>query len=369
MSKPWKALINTGLVLVALAATGTVPAAEGRIPVFLPGTVIGADGKYIVTRNIINLGGGPAITIAAPNVDLDLNGFLISNAGVGAPVISVVAGSDQVTVRNGTLADGDVGVDQGGFIREITLADLKIRDMNGLGIHLFDAERGVILRNHFSSINGGPALLVDGGIVKSGTIADNVIRRTVEGIVVVNSSSLAVLNNRIEEITGIGILLDNASSGIVAENTVETTDGDGIAVFNGRTLKLLDNMVQGSRAHGIHLDRLTVNCLVIHNNSSGNGTAAFPGHGLWIEGDRNMIERNVLNSNSGAGLLFFSGAAGVGCANTFSGNTARGNVGIGLPVCVGAPALFPPNSCNAVPGCGVPNTTFGDNLIPGPPVF
>ena len=37
--------------ILPLVATAAI-AAEGRTPVFAPGTVLGVDGKYIVTRNI-----------------------------------------------------------------------------------------------------------------------------------------------------------------------------------------------------------------------------------------------------------------------------------------------------------------------------
>jgi hypothetical protein len=82
-----------------------------------------------------------------------------------------------------------------------------------------------------------------------------------------------------------------------------------------------------------------------------------------------MIDHNQLNSNSRVGLNI-QGVAGAACGNTFGRNTARGNLGIAAPACPGAPPLFPPNSCNGTGGCGaLPQSTFGEYLIPGPPVF
>ena len=56
-------------------------AAEGRTPIWLPGTVINADGRYVVTRNIVGAG-LPAIEIQTPatRVELDLNGFAIDGS-------------------------------------------------------------------------------------------------------------------------------------------------------------------------------------------------------------------------------------------------------------------------------------------------
>jgi len=76
-----------------LAALIVVPAiaAEGRTPVYLAGTVIAADGRYILTRDISASGAGtPVIMIQAPNVDLDLNGLTIFGAP-GVPCIDITA--------------------------------------------------------------------------------------------------------------------------------------------------------------------------------------------------------------------------------------------------------------------------------------
>ena len=76
------------IIILGLVAVLPDMYAEGRIPVFLDGTIIGADGRYIVTRNIVSGGAGPVITIAASNVDLDLNGFTLTGAA-GITVIDI----------------------------------------------------------------------------------------------------------------------------------------------------------------------------------------------------------------------------------------------------------------------------------------
>ena len=50
--------------------------ADADAKVLIPGTVIGADGQYIVTRNLT--GGAPVIHIQANNVDLDLNKCILA---------------------------------------------------------------------------------------------------------------------------------------------------------------------------------------------------------------------------------------------------------------------------------------------------
>jgi parallel beta-helix repeat protein len=195
-----------------------------------------------------------------------------------------------------------------------------------------------------------------------------------------NCSSLAVLNNRLEEpggggaggaFAGFGIVLAQCGGSLVSENTVETCKVDGIFIRNSKGNKLFDNVVRACGGNGISIDAASTDTLILNNVASGNGTAglASGGSGLMVAGAQNLIERNLLNTNAGFGLQFCIPAAS--CSNTFGRNMARGNIGAVIGpcgACAGAPVLFPPNSCN-IPGCAIPNSTFGDNLIPGPPIF
>ena len=361
MSKDRIALVCSSL-LVAAGAHSVQAQCLGATPVFAPGTVITADGAYCVTQNIVNPGPGPAIQIGACDVHLDLQGFVVANTpGSADPVILVagIGGCFQLTIRNGSLSGGSDGirVPAGVLVPDITLEDLRIHNIfPGYGIALGDGYRASIRRNHFGGIAGAAIAWDNLAIPKTGTIEDNVITNSGRGIDVFRSSSLAVVNNRISDVTG-AITITEASTGLIAENTVEDCLGEGISIQNSRGLKVINNTVRGSVLAGMSLQ--CTSCLVIHNNVSGNGH-----HGLWVTGPRNMIERNVLNDNAGHGLLFETA-----CGNTFSGNTARGNGGVGGPACAAIPPLFPPDSCDAVAGCALRNTSYGDNLIPGPPVF
>ncbi len=371
-----RSFVRASVILILPFIAVAVLAAEGRTPVFLPGTFLGVDGKYIVTRNI---GGAPAptITIGASNVELDLNGFLLTG-GPGVPVISVVAGVDHVTIRNGVLSGGTVGIEALGPTRKVDIEDVKIHG-TGTGIHLGDVEGAALRRNEITD-TGSEGIAWDGpGFVKHGTIENNILRRTSAGIVVTDCSSVAILNNRIEEpgfggpggaFPGYGIVLVACGASLVSENTVEQARADGIFLANCKGNKLFDNVVARCDGNGIRIDVGSSNTLILNNVSSNNGSGALPtgGDGLLVEGTQNLIERNVLNSNAGYGLRFcFFGAS---CGNTFGRNMARGNTGLVPGPCAACASLFPFNSCN-IAGCPVaaPNSSYGDNLIPGPPIF
>jgi len=373
-----RSFVRAFVVFTLAFAAGTALAAEGRTPVFAPGSFLGADGKYIVTRNLVG-GAGPVITIGAPNVDLDLNGFVLS--GGALPVISVLGGVDHVTIRNGVLSGGSIGIEVPGPTRKVDIEDVKIHDASAQGIHLGDVEGAAIRRNEITN-TGSEGIAWDGPVViKHGTIEHNLLRRTSAGIVVSICSSVAILNNRLEEpgtgaggaFPGFGIVLVTCGGSLVSENTVEQAKVDGIFLRTSKGNKLFDNVVRSSGGNGIHLDSGTSDTLILNNVASGSGTAALAsgGDGLMIEGTQNLAERNLLTSNAGIGLHYCGPAA---CANTLGRNTARGNTGAVFPPFCGAcgafgAGAFGPNSCNTVAACPVPNRSYGDNLIPGPPIF
>jgi parallel beta-helix repeat protein len=338
-------------------------AAEGRTPVWLPGTVIAAPGRYIVTRNLF--GGAPTISITTGNVDLDLNGMTLDAGGVAAPVIVVVAGgTGDVVIHDGTVLNGGENIAITAPGQRLVLEDLKIDGSNAAAIHIVDSQNFVIRRVTISGSNG-PGIQVDGPLTKQGTIEQNLVRRTqASAIRVQGAASLAVVENRIEETQPVGgvfgIQLDGCDSCLVAQNTVHNTGDTGIFLrsFKG---KVYNNTVGKAGSHGIYLDPASSDSLVLNNVVSGSGAVLAGGCGLFVDGDRIMIEGNALNANSGAGLRLSAASILV----TFGRNTARGNTGVGVGPCAGAPTLFPPNSCNDGGG----NTTFGTNLIPGPPVF
>lgn len=370
-------LVRLSIVCILPLAVGAALAAEGRTPVFAPGTFLGADGKYIVTRNLAG-GAGAVITIGAPNVDLDLNGFLLT--GGGAPVIAVMGGVDHVVIRNGILSGGTIGIDVAGPTRKVDIEDVKIHDPSVQGIHLGDVEGAALRRNEITN-TPSEGIAWDGpAFVKHGSIESNLLRRTAAAIVVTNNcSSVAILNNRIEEpmnaggaFPGNGIVVAGCGATLISENTIERAAADGIRVVASKGNKLFDNVIRACAGNGINIDPGSNDTLVLNNVASGNGTGALPtgGSGLMVAGTQNLIERNLLNGNAGFGLQFC--IPGGSCNNTFGRNMARGNGGgvVGpCGACAGAPALFPPNSCNVGCPAATPNSTFGDNLIPGPPIF
>lgn len=383
-------------LLIVVACWSTAALAQGQTPIpFGPvGTpiTITAPGSYIVTRNLVSTGPGPIINVAvagAPgDVQIDLNGFVLNNsANAIDPVVRVtVAGPiarHEVTIRNGTLYGGSAGIEVAGPARKLVVEDVKISDFTSAGpiggITLTDAQNFAIRRTVIMDGPAGPGIFVGAGFPRQGTIEDNIIRRTQDGIdVIPGTFGVAITNNRLLEILpggmfGAAINIDGGMSCLIAQNTVVGLPGvvAGIQLRGTGGCKIYNNVVSLVTT-GIVLVGGADDSLVLDNV-----VQRVCGDGLFIDTARNHVEGNVLNANGGCGppggfgLHFGPGSLD----NTYGRNTARGNAGgpcaFVPPVepCAfmgGGGGSFPPEFCNESPA-GIGNTSNCDNLMPGPP--
>lgn len=80
---------------------------EARTPISSAPFTINATGSYFLTGSL-TVAGGDAITIAADNVSLDLNGFTITSTAASATGSGILLSGTRrnITVRNGFIASG-----------------------------------------------------------------------------------------------------------------------------------------------------------------------------------------------------------------------------------------------------------------------
>lgn len=362
MQRLW---IRISIIAVALVAILPAHAAEGRTPVFLDGTVIGADGKYILTRDLVSGGAGPVVTIAATNVDLDLNGFTIfAGAGVvGIEMPPAAAGLD-VKIHNGSIVGGDAAIihHPGPPAERIVIEDMKIRGQTFDGIALFDTIETVHIRRVSIRDTGAGGIVIIGPAFTNGSITNSSIKDTGGvGILLDTVAAFEVSNNTLE-IPGTGgadgIALTKGVGNLISQNVISDPGHHGIEVRESSGNKIYNNVVRHAFKTCIHLGPDSDDNMIRNNVATDCGFDDPPGHGLHIESARNHIHGNTINANESCGLLFDGPSFG----NTFGRNMARGN-GLGGG-CVGAPCLgilFPPNSCD-VSGAG--NDSATENMIP-----
>jgi parallel beta-helix repeat protein len=352
-----RATIRVSVLLGFLVLALPAMSAEGRTPVFLDGTVIAADGKYFLSRNIISGGAGtPVIDIAAPKVDLDLNGFTIFGSP-GAPAILISTPPVEVRIHNGTIAGGDNSIlrPTGAAGRMVVIEDVRSQDAAaGPAFFLQDIENVAIRRNNIiDSVGAGIRLDTPGALVfRHGQIVDNAVKRTGgAGIIVVRGAALEIAHNQIEVAgngvlgAGTGITLQDSVGCLLLENVISDPSDDGIFLIRTLGSKLFDNIVRHAFVTGIHLDANSNDNHLYRNVATDCGFDAGGAHGLRVESSRNDVNNNTFNSNSACGMLFDVASA----TNVLRANTAFNNGLIGgvCPAPAACGAMFSPDSCDA----------------------
>ena len=380
-------------LILAMLAPLTLPivASEGRIPIFEALTLDASQGpvggKYVVTRNI-SVTSGSVIKIIGNgegHVEIDLNGFTLEAASGAADVIDVT-GLRTLTIRNGVVRH--LGSNRTNVLVKNTgraiVENLKIS--NGrFGVFLDTGVKSFAIRKNAIENTGDTGILVNftndpGALeVAEGSIVNNSIRDAGTSAVLPNGgrgievrfgvSSVVIQDNRIERPKSYGLTVNSRGAVVISGNRINETGYRGIIASRTSACRISNNVVrdagvlmdadQNRGGDGIFINETASNCLVVDNVSTHNWMS-----GLRVEGLRSHIERNVLNSNTKAGLHFEETSIG----NTYGRNTARDNAtNNGNPV----------GACQAF-GCSTPasrdvcdegsaNTSFGDNLAPGPP--
>lgn len=115
-------------------------------------------GTYYLSRNWqLNLPGGNALTIAANDVIIDLNGHTIANSATPSSAVGVYAqNKSNLTVRNGTLATFGVAVNiwTGWMpISGVLIEDLRITGCRNRGVSL-TANSSIVRRCRFDKLGG-----------------------------------------------------------------------------------------------------------------------------------------------------------------------------------------------------------------------
>src|SRR6058998_276615 len=163
------------LALVILPAA-PILADEARIPIFQP-TTITQPGYYILTRDL-SPASGTAITIQADGVTVDLNGRAINTAPSQAAIV-VNGGFQNVTIRNGRLLGGNLGVDAAASAPatvNLRVERIEIRNTAFVGVQVLGA--GIVqVTSCRITDSGGDGMFINtpSGGMALGQFIDNVI--------------------------------------------------------------------------------------------------------------------------------------------------------------------------------------------------
>lgn len=227
------ALVATSLV--ALTSTPATYAAEseskrgGDGPIKISKCrIIKKPGSYVVTQNLT--AEGDCIIIKADHVTLDLGGFVLSGDDTGAGV----GGGDvpnNVVVRNGTVQDFDKGID---LFRSIAIVEGINARRNGEDIRV---GFGRVSGNFSSSFFEGPAIRIQGGIVRDNRVNAGIITKF-DSIVKDNNAG-----------DGRSTAIVAGEGNIVSGNDAGRTDSSGMFVGFGSVVS--DNSANSNFSFGI----------------------------------------------------------------------------------------------------------------------
>jgi hypothetical protein len=167
--------------------------------------IISEPGSYYLTRDVPSLGAG-GIQIDASNVQLDLNGFSISEGTALPGGVGIRINGNHVTVRNGFVRNNDAaGISCAAGTRRVQLSDLVVTDNAGPGVDC----TVIRIENGDYSRNSGDGILCSQCLIEGARVVAN---------------------------GGDGIH-DSGSKGVIRDSIVRSNTGNGIeCVFGEKTL-------------------------------------------------------------------------------------------------------------------------------------
>jgi parallel beta-helix repeat protein len=313
-----------------------------------------------------SLGGAAAVTIATPNVTVNLAGFKIVGAALPANIgnIGIYVAASGVTINGGGTGSGngiesfDFGVLDWGAAPGLTIDTLRIFRARSIGIRTSSdgvalnsvlIDRSAAATNATSWLPGGLGIYASGNI----TITDAIVRRSSTlGIWIAGDATHVGANGRVATITGSNSRVEaNLDRGIWVDNGPHTikdvhVTGDGIGgastwgvVINstGTQVELDGVIVQSYAGWGVvdagisskisrsSVDNTVANGFALNGtgaNVSGN-TAQATGYGFAVNGSGSVLTSNTAQFTQ-------NGFAISGTGHQFSSNQSKQNAGIGF---------------------------------------
>lgn len=367
----------------------TLDQVEARVPInatTTPGDgdatfIINQSGSYYLTGNI-GVAKAQGIRVAVAGVTLDLNGFQIRRtSGAGGEGLRIEMGTNQCTVKNGSITGFAIGINsiggafgagsaEGCSFMELALSGCSEAGLVGGNnskvencVAQANGGSGILIvtglvKNCVATGNGGTGILGFSGVTIVGCIGSNngvfgistvfgssrVIDSSAsanrgEGGISVGSNS-AIINCTSTNNSGAGFRLEFGSSlssslgagnqlhGVVAtldtkisDSTFRANSGNGILVGDGSSVTRCTAISNGADATGSGISggiRITIqDCTALRNRADG----------ISVGGD-SVVTANHVSFNGQGGA-----AAGIRTSSNGSrieGNHARENVGVGI---------------------------------------
>jgi parallel beta-helix repeat protein len=251
------ALLAGFLLLTALPAA----AADGRIPLYELPVTLTEPGSYYLTRDLTHSGSGESILIQTSNVTIDFNGHTLTKENAGNYTISSDGEYTNITIRNGTLVGGNIGIRLRNTVGDdfaVRIEDMIIEDILNEGIyvqgHSLVGSSQVFIERNLIHDTGNDGLSLR--FMWGGRVADNVIQGAGD------SSG------------DHGIYMHSCRGVTVTRNTVSHSGADAIRVWYSWYITVDWNHMTYNNDWGLNLyqgDQIVFS----NNRAYGNGAGGF----------------------------------------------------------------------------------------------
>ncbi len=321
----------------------------GALATFLmvPASVVSAHaavlncGDVVLVNTVLENDVGPCsnngLVIGASGITLDLNGHTVRGretrtTGDGAGIL--LRGRSNVTVRNGTVRDFDIGVaiegGSGNTVEGINAVDNITYEsapgrVGGDGIAILSSQNNRVLHNN--AVNNGPysgiGLYSDVDSAHPRTTTGVSSGNLVDGNAVVNNIEARTPNNVVNN-DNIGIRMEPGNSGnTISNNSVRGNGLDGITLFVRNSF----NTLRGNTVADNGFYRRTA------RRGNGIGLQMPVGSQAPVGANNNLVEFNVVTRNADNGIVI---------RNVSQNNVVRFNIAVNN-------AVLPPVSPNFGP--------------------
>jgi len=157
-----------------------------------------------------------------------------------------------------------------------------------------------------------------------------------------------VNDNKVQGAASFGIVVGPATNGIIKGNSIINPGGEGMSVTGTGGMIIDGNVISGAGqccggSYGLDVGLGTNYCIIMHNTViAGNGSTVSgmviysdgnimlqnelsknAGHGIIIQGTRNLLDGNVIEDNGTAGTVY--GIDFLNTGNAYRNNMLRGN--------------------------------------------
>jgi hypothetical protein len=261
----------TFLLILAMLTTSIRAETINCTPITSVPATITAQGIYCLTGNVAtSQSSGNAITINAPNVTIDLNGWKVGGqgAGAGTTAIGIYSNANNVTVKNGIVRGFEIGISLNGS--GAVVQDLLTDQNTKTGIQ----------------VTGTGALVEHNQVVNTGgsTTSSTVY---VYGIEVLGSSS-TVSDNTVSGVTAtgsanaLGIYMDYGSFMTVRNNVVSNPalpsgGGSSLGIYSFTQATAINNSVSNFTyciyITGIYAQNTVNTCTTDYIGTAGAGNS------------------------------------------------------------------------------------------------